>query len=230
MKPRGDCKMTDFHSHVIPWLDHGSDGIQTSLWQISQAGDAGISRIVATSHFYANMTDVKAFLLKREECLSRLIAAMPKDAPEIIAGAEVLLFENLHEMPGIESLCIGKTNVILAELPFSSVDESIAETVSGMISRGLFVILAHADRYDADIIGACLDAGAKIQLNADGILSHKTRKQCMKWIDEGVVYAIGSDIHGRGKNYAYFKKAIKILGEKADDIFAKTDSLLSKTI
>ena len=229
MKSRTDVCVTDFHSHIIPRLDHGSRDVQTSLWQISQAKKAGISRIVASSHFYANVTDVNTFLSRRERCLAELKKAIGADAPEIIPGAEVLIFENLYEMPNIEKLCVGNTNVFLAEIPFSSVDESIAETVRGIISRGIFVVLAHADRYDVSIIDACLDAGAKIQLNADGILSHKTRKQCLRWADDGYVYAIGSDIHGKGKNYTYFTKAMKILGKRADDIFAKTDSLLSKT-
>ena len=162
--------MTDFHSHIIPRLDHGSGSVETSLWQINAAKKAGISRIVATSHFYANAIDVPGFYALREKCFGELRRALPSDAPEIILGAEVLVFENLDRMPYVEKLCIAGTNVFLAELPMNSVDDSIADTIHHLIRRGLDVVLAHADRYDTDIIDACVDVGAKIQLNADGLL------------------------------------------------------------
>ena len=220
--------ITDFHSHIIPRLDHGSSNVETSLWQVNAAKKAGISRIVATSHFYANATDVSRFYAQREKCFSELQRALPPDAPEIMLGAEVLVFENLDRMPYVEKLCIVGTNVFLAELPMNSVDDSIADTIRHLISRGLDVVLAHADRYDTDIIDACVDAGAKIQLNADGLLEHRNKKRCLRWIDDGSVYALGSDIHGKGKNYEYFRKAIKILGDRSAEIFAKTNALLTK--
>ncbi len=220
--------ITDFHSHIIPRLDHGSGSVETSLWQINAAKKAGISRIVATSHFYANAIDVPGFYALREKCFGELRHALPPDAPEIILGAEVLVFENLDRMPYVEKLCIAGTNVFLAELPMNSVDDSIADTIHHLIRRGLDVVLAHADRYDTDIIDACVDVGAKIQLNADGLLEHRNRKRCLRWIEEGSVYALGSDIHGKGKNYEYFRKAIRILGGRSAEIFAKTNALLKK--
>ena len=218
--------ITDFHSHILPGLDHGSSSRETSLWQIKAAKKAGVSRIVATSHFYADSIDVPSFLSLRSQCFAELSEALMPDDPEILLGAEVLLFENLDRMPLVEKLCIEGTNVFLAELPMNSIDDSIAGTVERLIDKGLDVILAHADRYETHIINVCIDVGAKIQLNAEGLIEYRNRKRCLRWADDGHVYAIGSDIHGKGKNYELFKKAVKILGDRRHDIFARTDSLL----
>lgn len=220
--------ITDFHSHVIPRLDHGSSSVEMSLWQIDMAKRIGVARIVATPHFYANVTDVKSFCSRRESCYEMLRRALPSDAPEIILGAEVLVFESIDRLPSVEKLCIEGTNVFLAELPMNSIDESIADTIRHLIERGLDVVLAHAERYDTDIIDACIDVGAKVQLNAEGIVSHRGRKKCMQWIEYGSVYALGSDIHGKRNEYAHFKKALKILGCRGEEILAKTNALLKK--
>lgn len=37
----------DYHSHILPGCDHGSDGIKTSLKQIEMAKSVGIKTICA---------------------------------------------------------------------------------------------------------------------------------------------------------------------------------------
>ncbi|MEE3459824.1 MAG: CpsB/CapC family capsule biosynthesis tyrosine phosphatase, partial [Candidatus Faecousia sp.] len=42
--------MIDFHAHILPGADHGSDGLETSLRQLALAEEAGVDTIVATPH------------------------------------------------------------------------------------------------------------------------------------------------------------------------------------
>ena len=42
--------MTDFHAHILPGADHGSDGMETSLTQLALAEAAGVDTIIATPH------------------------------------------------------------------------------------------------------------------------------------------------------------------------------------
>ena len=58
----------DFHAHILPGCDHGSDGWKTSRRQLKLAREAGVEVICATSHFYGHHVSVESFLEKRERC------------------------------------------------------------------------------------------------------------------------------------------------------------------
>ena len=48
---RYGIRITDFHSHVLPGADHGSDSVETSERQLELVDGAGIDRVVAAPHF-----------------------------------------------------------------------------------------------------------------------------------------------------------------------------------
>ena len=64
----------DYHSHILPGCDHGSDGIKTSLKQIEMAKSVGIKTICATPHFYPHKESVESFLARRQRTYEALKA------------------------------------------------------------------------------------------------------------------------------------------------------------
>ena len=46
--------VVDFHTHILPGADHGSDSVETTLRQLEFARDAGVKRLIATSHFLSD--------------------------------------------------------------------------------------------------------------------------------------------------------------------------------
>ena len=220
-------ELVDFHSHILPSADHGSARSSISLEQLKMAMDCGVSKIVATPHFYPQKENPDSFLARRSYSYQRLSRKLTDPHPEIILGAEVLICDNIEEMPMLSELCISGTNVLLLELPFTDFSKSYANSVSILIEQGYNVVLAHADRYNPENIDTMINAGAKIQLNADSISGFKIPKHISKWIDEGVVYAIGSDIHSVDKKaYKQFKKSIKKLKNEAENIMHRSNKLL----
>ena len=71
--------MIDFHAHILPGADHGSDGLETSLRQLALAEEAGVDTIVATPHFYPQSDSFSEFLRRRERTASdsRVDTIMP---------------------------------------------------------------------------------------------------------------------------------------------------------
>ena len=212
--------LVDFHSHILPGVDHGSSSLETTLLQLKYAKSAGINKIIATSHFYPNAHDVKRFVEKRERALSR-IRSCGEEIPEIRVGAEVLICNGIENLPDIEKLFIRGTNTILLELPGVPVlDSNLYTSVERILSRGVGVVIAHADRYKPSIIDRMIGLGAKVQLNSSamlGVLSPK--KYVLEWIDQKSVVGIGSDIHGAdSKAYPKFLKAVNRLGDRYDHI------------
>ena len=222
-------KIIDFHSHILPYADHGSDSEEISLKQLKYASDANIDIIVATPHFYPHKHNVEKFVEKREKCYKRLMNAYSESGSniQILKGAEILIGQGLENLPNLDRLCIENTKTLLVELPLYEFKRIYTETAEALISAGYEVILAHADRYNPSDVETMLTAGIKIQLNTISISGLFIKKHLKDWIERGVVYALGSDIHMNDASaYKKFSKAIKKLGPKADDIMNKTEKLI----
>lgn len=218
--------IVDFHSHILPRADHGSDSTEMSIKQLNMAMDAGVTRIIVTPHFYPNSHTLNEFLLRREKAYSKLLDAMKPGFPEIRLGAEVLLCDNLHKFSGLDKLCINGTNILLLELPYHHIGEPEITTVTKIIALGFDVILAHADKYSRGDIEKFVYLGAKIQLNAGALASLFAQKHLFDWIERGLVVALGSDIHGVDKSaYKKFKKAIVKIEHNASYIAKKSDEI-----
>ena len=219
----------DFHAHILPHVDHGSFSTQTTIAQLEFAINAGVKRIVATPHFYPHEENPEHFIERRNAYYKRLVERVPDNSPEIKLGAEVLICDNIEEMPMLEELCISGTKVLLLELPFTDFSDSYIRSVRALVNQGYTVILAHADRYDPKNIDCLLGAGAFIQLNANALSGLFIPKHIKAWLDGNKVYAIGSDIHGEDKNaYVRFSKAIKRLGNRALLIKEYSDAIWQK--
>ena len=52
----------DYHAHVLPGCDHGSDGVETSRKQLAMAAAAGIRTVCATPHFYPHKESIPCLL------------------------------------------------------------------------------------------------------------------------------------------------------------------------
>ena len=138
----------DFHAHILPKADHGSDSEETSAVQLSLLKNAGVGTVVATPHFYPNRHNIKDF----EESIDRAIASLssisPDNRPQIAVGAEVLICENIDKLEHLNELCIRGTSVMLLEMPMADKwSNSLFKTVSSLIDLGYTVVLAHIDRY-----------------------------------------------------------------------------------
>lgn len=219
--------IVDFHSHILPGADHGSDNLKTSLSQLKIAKKYSVTRILATPHFYPSVHTLSSFLAMRAQSVNTLKQALTTELPQFKVGAEVLICEGLERFPSLEKLCFQNTKHIMLELPFFNFSEEYAETAGQIVDMGYNVILAHADRYPKEDIEIMLDYGVKnLQINASSIASVFKKKHIYNWIQKGLVCMIGSDIHGpRAKAYRHFSKAQKNLKELLSIIKKSSDQI-----
>ena len=217
--------IVDFHSHILPQADHGSDSVETSLYQLNCARQLGISKIIATPHFYPHQHNVDDFIKRRDDAYMKLKPFL--DDVKIKLGAEVLLYPGLENMQGIERLFVYHTKTLLLELPYSKLSDEHFRSVEVMIKQGINLVLAHPDRYSVEIIDKMVALGAKLQLNAASLVGFsKNKKTYFKWITSGAVVALGSDIHGKDKKaYKKLSKCYKILKNDAEIIIKESNSI-----
>lgn len=221
--------IVDFHAHVIPGADHGSSSIEISIAQLESAKKYGVNRIIATPHFYPHRENVDRFIDRRNKCFEHLKRHLSDNHPQIILGAEVLICDNIEEIPLLDALCIDGSKTLLLELPFTDFFDGYVDSVRYLINRGYTVVLAHAERYDPHNIDKLISVGAYVQLNANSLCRFIINKHIKRWLAEKRVFALGSDIHGPDtKAYYRFIKAIKRAKSYINTIKVYSDSILDK--
>ena len=108
----------DFHSHILPGVDHGSKDLDQTKRQLEIISKSGVDKVVATSHFYPHVHSVNKFISDVDSALDKI--AQLKDIhrdTDVLVGAEVLVCEMIDRMDGLEQLCIRGTRCILLEMP-----------------------------------------------------------------------------------------------------------------
>ncbi len=220
--------MIDFHTHILPGIDDGSQDIRTTGEMLREEKRQGTELVIATPHFYASRMAMETFLRRRTEAMTmteRLRREADELLPEILPGAEVYYFPGMGESEGIDRLCIGETRTILVELPFEQWDEGVLKDMKGLIQRQrLNVVLAHIERYpmlqrDRRIWDRVTALPLTPQINTGsfvrrGGLFHtdRVRKFCLRFLAEHHETIIGSDCHnmqGRPPNLAQGETEIK---------------------
>ena len=222
--------MVDYHTHILPGIDDGSPDINTTIAMLKMEKDQGITKVIATPHFYAHKTSINAFLEKRNNALEQVRS---KYLPDIIPAAEVYFFTGISNSE-IEKLCVEGTKILLLEMPFAQWTDSMFKEVSALIhKKGLTVILAHVERYkkyqkDTRVWDKMLDLDLIVQINAEsfykpeGIKGFFKRKAYLDIID-GRKWIVATDCHGIDHRKPEYKRAravlIRFLGcEKVEEM------------
>ena len=163
---------TDYHSHILPNIDDGSDSIKTSLKMIKMMKQQGIGIIVATPHFYMHReASLDSYLVKRQNAYEKLMASDPA-VKDIHIGAEVAIEKGISVLGELEKLCISGTRLILLEPPFTQYNSWIVEEIDEIAnSRRLIPIIAHVHRYmgvySKSDLNSLMSVDAVFQINAD---------------------------------------------------------------
>ena len=224
--------MTDFHSHILPKMDDGSRSVEESLQMLNALAEQGISRVVATPHFYANDESVFDFLGRRREAFEKLSAVLTADMPEVLLGAEVRYYDGISRLAEIKSLCIQGTDLFLLEMPEKRWTEYTLRELEDIACAGrVTLVLAHVDRcmeyQRADTMFRLHGRGVMMQLNAEYFNGFFTRRKAVSMIENGMVQFVGSDCHNMTDRKPEIGRAYKTIKNRLGSEF--TDSLKKYT-
>ena len=214
--------MIDFHSHILPGIDDGSENVETSLQMIAALKEQGVDTICATSHFYATERTPQRFLFRREEAFEALKDSLPADSPKILLGAEVLYFPGIAHMEELPELCLEGTNLLLLEMPFERWTEYMIREVMDIAHCGRFTILmAHIERYyfqqPISVWDSFLDNNILMQSNAEFFLPFLSRIRALKLLKQGRIHLLGSDCHNMIDRAPRLQDARTIIKNRTSD-------------
>lgn len=194
--------MVDIHTHILPKMDDGSRSVRQSIrmlrWEVKQ----GVERVVLTPHYYADRETPNDFVKRRAVSIERLESrtAGIMALPQWYLGAEVAFFQGMSRIEDIESLCIGGTNAILIEMPFSKWSKNILDELHFLVeNRGIQPIIAHIERYmryqPIGTIRRLCEAGVWMQVNASFFIRWQTSLLAIWMLKKKRIQFIGSDCH-----------------------------------
>ena len=215
---------TDFHTHILPCIDDGSQSVEHSLEMIRKEQSDGISTILLTPHFYPQQMYPESFLEKRQNAMNQLLSAIPTDMdmPQFILGAEVLFCPGMCQWEQLDALTLGKTKYILIEMPFTKwTDSTFAELKQIHSKRGLTPILAHIERYLPSFavnrfFNRLAALPVLLQSNCEFLTDKRTQRMALKLINEQKIHLIGSDCHSPTWRSPTMAQARDVLLSKAN--------------
>ena len=215
--------MTDFHTHLLPAVDDGSDGTATSLRMLELWQEQRITRVCATPHFYAERTTPERFLRRREASYGKLTAAMVEETgyPEILLGAEVRFFDGISATKELPELCLKGTNLLLLEMPFARWTERILGEVADICRRNIVPVAAHLERYigfnSKQMLNRFTELDMLVQCNAEYFLSRRTSRKALSLLRDGRIHFLGSDAHNTVDRAPNLGPALEMIRKKLGD-------------
>lgn len=208
--------MIDVHTHVLPFVDDGSDSLEKSLALVREEVSIGVTDVICTPHLRNN------FRLTKEEVVSvfdDFKNQVDKEGINVKLHLGRELYASKHYKTNVSKFGAlmpdGKS--VLIEFDFGFECE-ICETVYELVKAGYTPIVAHPERYPYMTIDDALEVknmGGRLQVNADSVtaLSLTKRKRFVnKLFSENLVDFVASDIHFGRKNL--LKKAYNLVCHK----------------
>lgn len=212
----------DFHSHILPGIDDGSQNVEQSLAMLQAERAQGISHVVLTPHFYAQQDDPKHFFRARSEAEHALRQAMSAtaDLPTLSVGAEVYYFNGLWNVSCLPDFAIDGGKYILIELPMPPYPERIFQDLERIYEkRDLIPVIAHIDRYLAPfhtrtLLNRLSQLPVILQANADFFLDPVSRPLALRMLKKGQIRLLGSDCHNMTSRAPNLDRALTVIREK----------------
>ncbi len=220
--------MVDIHSHILPFVDDGSDSLSASINLLKEEIKNGVEKIILTPHNKSGHYNAPIEEIEKNFSLLKAEAEKENLNLELFLGQEIYINDSIYEkLKSKNFLPINNTKYILIEFNYF-VDTDIQSYVHNIVLLGYIPIIAHIERYtylDWNLLYDLKMLGALIQVNATciaGLFGKKIKKNVLKAIKAELIDFVASDIHD--SRLSYMKKAYmqvcKSAGKQiADNVF-----------
>jgi protein-tyrosine phosphatase len=140
--------MIDLHSHFLYGVDDGPKNLKGSLELLQQAGQVGITKLLATPHVTERSSQpdqqrIKEVFNEIKEHLARSRLNI-----EIQLAAEISFSPDMIRWAYQSWVFIGiKRSYLLFDIPMQIIPPGLPETIFQLVRRKIIPILAHPERF-----------------------------------------------------------------------------------
>ncbi|MGD1945196.1 MAG: tyrosine-protein phosphatase [Croceivirga sp.] len=196
--------LVDIHNHILPGIDDGAKNVQDSITLIKGLNDFGISRFICTPHIMHNYYPNNPQTIQK--ALSSLKSEMKKQGLEdtqLDVSAEHMIDDNFEQILQNNEVMPLRKFHILIEMSYLQPPINFNTALNKIISKGLFPILAHPERYlfinsTSRRLGIYKQKGVLFQLNLLSLANYygsDIKSKAIKLMEKNLVDFVGSDIH-----------------------------------
>ncbi len=214
-----DLHFVDFHTHILPKMDDGSDSLETSLAMLARLEEQGVCDVVLTPHYYSQREPLERFLARREASF-RYLQNTYQGPVRLHLAAEVYYSDYIFNQEDLSELCLPGTDILLLELPYNkTIDDRFLDQIFRVSSEfDVTLLLAHVERYPSVIksrrtLDKLVQIGCLLQINVSS-LEVFGRRRLLKMIAAGTIDAIGTDCHNIGSRPPEYTKGLDIMKKK----------------
>lgn len=198
--------MIDTHSHVLPFVDDGSQDIEESIEMIRQSAACGVKILVVTPHsnqkgrfenYYTN--DLKMKFRRLREAVEEAGINI-----KLVMGMEIYSSPDLLELLENGMFCgLNCSDYFLVEFPFDARLGYMYSMIEQIFDAGGIPIIAHPERYyeiqkNPAVLYDWIQEGVCTQINKGSVLGSfgpNVQKAAEFMFAFDLVTCIGSDAH-----------------------------------
>ncbi len=215
--------MIDIHTHVLPFVDDGSESLSNSLEMVKTASKNGVTDIFLTPH-RSERTKTPEEVLEVFNNFKKEVEKL--DIPiNLYLGNEVFYSVNTIERIK-ENWCLtmNGSKFVLVEFSLNH-PVDVEEAAYKIVRAGYVPIIAHVERYNyltPESYHELKNMGALLQVNAEAIVGKQKRKsqKIVKYLfKEQLVDFVASDIHDSRPNL--MQEAFKVVRKKYGEFAAQ---------
>lgn len=201
--------MIDFHTHILPNMDDGSNSVDTSNKLLDILEKDGVKLVCLTSHFYPMNESIEEYIVRRNKAFKELNY---QGNIKLKLGAEIRFYHGISVSEDIGKLVLDGTNTLLIEFPFfAEISKSMIDEIIKIKLDGYDIVLAHIERYHIkdSVLEYLHNCGIKFQMNCECVNGFFSRKKAIKkYIEKHYISYLGSDCHNLENRKPNYKQAI----------------------
>ena len=209
--------MIDIHTHILPYIDDGSDSSQISIELLKEAQKQGVTDVFLTPHYRLRYKREKTEIV---EIFEKFCDEVKKENLNVnlYLGQEIYYSRSIRQLISNGNLLsLNNSKYVLVEFSYMSSSE-IDEMIYEITLLGYVPVLAHVERFDFVSIGLIKQLkslGALVQINAGSLFAGRfssSKRKAKKLLKLGLVDFVASDVHSFRPNY--LQKANEFIAKK----------------
>ncbi len=223
--------MIDIHSHILPGIDDGAQGMEESIEMARLYLKNGIDKVIVTPHYIEGAGSTT--LNENKVVLKKLKHVLKEEGIEL----ELYIGNEIYVTPDILNYVIEKrvatlneTKYVLIELPMYDMPRYIENIIYELCLKEYVPIIAHPERniriqQDPNILYGFIMGGALAQINLpslEGRYGEASKVTGELLLNHNMIHFIGTDAHSPRVRSPRIEESLEILKDIVDeDIFQK---------